>query len=74
MAHTGPSASEALEASLCVPPALDEPVSGRRFTPAEMHRKVRVLFMIQDPGITPAISVHADLIQFASTFMRSTTP
>ena len=47
-----------------VPRALDLPDPCRRFTPEQLNRKLKVLFIVSQPTSSPAISVHADLMRF----------
>ena len=47
-----------------VPRALDLPDPGRRFTPEQLSRKLKVLFIVSQPTSSPAISVHANLMRF----------
>ncbi len=47
-----------------VPHALDLPDPGRRFTPEQLSRKLKVLFIVSQPTSSPAISVHANLMRF----------
>ena len=56
-----PSAGTGPITSLPVPPALDGPEPRRRFSPAAMRRRLRVLFIVSQPTGSPAISVHATL-------------
>jgi glycosyltransferase involved in cell wall biosynthesis len=49
---------------LRVPVALGLTPSGRHFSTAGMRRKVKVLFMIEQPTVTPAISVHLELMRW----------
>jgi glycosyltransferase involved in cell wall biosynthesis len=47
-----------------VPRALDLPDPGRLFTPEQLGRKLKVLFIVSQPTGSPAISVHANLMRF----------
>ena len=47
-----------------MPRALDLPDPGRRFTPEQLSRKLKVLFIVSQPTTSPAISVHANLMRF----------
>jgi glycosyltransferase involved in cell wall biosynthesis len=49
---------------LGVPAALGEPPAGRVFTADAMARPIRVLFVVALPRMTPAVSVHLDLMRF----------
>lgn len=47
-----------------MPAGLDLPASGRAFSAAAMARPIRVLFIVSQPTVSPAISVHANLMRF----------
>jgi glycosyltransferase involved in cell wall biosynthesis len=50
--------------TLSFPRTLDGPDPGRRFSAESMRRRIRVLFMVSKPTITPTISVHANLMRY----------
>ncbi|HEY2316816.1 MAG TPA: glycosyltransferase family 4 protein [Solirubrobacteraceae bacterium] len=52
---------EQIDDALLVPRALDGPDPRRRFSPAAMRHRLRVLFIVSQPTASPAISVHATL-------------
>jgi glycosyltransferase involved in cell wall biosynthesis len=49
---------------LRVPAGLDLPDTGRWFSAQETSRQLRVLFIVSQPAITSAISVHSTLMRF----------
>lgn len=60
----GAAPTPTISSALPVPRALDEPDPRRCFSPAAMGRRIRALFIISRPTVTPAISVHANLMRF----------
>jgi glycosyltransferase involved in cell wall biosynthesis len=49
--------------TLSFPRALDGPDPDRRFSAEAMRRRIKVLFIVSRPKLTPAISVHANLMR-----------